>query len=187
MRSVKLVFALIAVAGLSACAPTVWDRPDTSQAQFNMDKAQCRLWAEGAVPDSDVGTINTGHFKRDLAANAAAGLVVGIAQGVAVHHKHDLCMEAKGYIARAPGATGTPQVAVNAAPPVRDMSASISRIEEGALPVSALPMPPIQPVAAALATSSPGCPNARWSGPDLAGTSVQVCNPYRASVSVGAF
>jgi hypothetical protein len=102
------------------------------------------------VPDSDVGTINTGHFKRDLAANAAAGLVVGIAQGLAVHHKQDLCMEAKGYVARAPGA---PQVAASAAPPVGDMSASVSRIEEGAPAVSARPMPAVQAVAAAPATS----------------------------------
>ena len=32
MRSIKPVFALLAVVGLSACAPTVWNRPGTQQA-----------------------------------------------------------------------------------------------------------------------------------------------------------
>jgi hypothetical protein len=178
MHSVKLVFALMAVAGLSACAPTIWDRPGTSQAEFGMDKAQCRLWAEGAVPDSDVGTINTGHFKRDLAANAAAGLVVGIAQGMAVQHKHDLCMEAKGYVARAPGAPGTPQVAANAAPPVEGVSASVSRTEEGAPMVSAPPPAPVQRAASQSYYQQASCPPGyapHWYGADLAGKPILTC------------
>jgi hypothetical protein len=137
-----------------------------------MDNAQCRLWAEGAVPDRDVDTINTGHFKRDLAANAAAGLVVGIAQGVAVHHKHDLCMEAKGYVARAPGAPGTPQVAVNAAPPAANMSASLSRNEEGAPAVAA------QQRAASQYYEQASCPpgySPHWYGADLAGKPILTC------------
>lgn len=93
----------VGMAALSGCAPTIWDRPGTTPAQFAMDNARCRLMAEGANPDFGAPTIYTGSFKGDLAANAGAGLVHGLAQGVAVSHTHDLCMQANGYVARAPG------------------------------------------------------------------------------------
>jgi hypothetical protein len=81
--------ALCILAG--GCAPTVWYRPGASQAEFGVDNARCRLLAEGANPDSGVETIRTGSFKRNLAANAAAGFLHGVAQGLAVRHTHELC------------------------------------------------------------------------------------------------
>jgi hypothetical protein len=86
--------ALCVLAG--GCAPTVWYRPETSQAQFRIDNARCQLVAEGANPDAGVGTVRTGSFRRDLAANAAAGFLHGVAQGLAVRHTQELCMQANG-------------------------------------------------------------------------------------------
>lgn len=94
----------LSLAALSACAPTVWVKPGATSAEFSMDNARCRLVAEGANPDFGSPTIYTGSLKGDLAANVGAGLLHGLAQGVAVSHTHDLCMEANGYIAVAPGA-----------------------------------------------------------------------------------
>ena len=75
MRSINPIFAALAVAGLSACAPTVWSRPGTSQAEFNMDRVRCQLMAEGANPGRDIDPVHTGPLKRDLAANAALGVL----------------------------------------------------------------------------------------------------------------
>jgi hypothetical protein len=105
--------ALCVLAG--GCAPTVWYRAETSQAQFGVDDARCRLVAEGANPDAGVKTIHTGSYRRDLAANAAAGFLHGVAQGLAVRHTQELCMQANGYVA---GAPGTPAAAAAAAAPV---------------------------------------------------------------------
>lgn len=58
------------------CAPTAWYRPDTTQAQFRVDDARCRLIAEGTNPDFSVVTIKTGSFRRELAADAAGLLHV---------------------------------------------------------------------------------------------------------------
>src|SRR5579885_1925905 len=104
---------------LCACAPTVWDRPGTTQAEFHRDNARCRLFAEGAVPDPNTGTISTGNFKQDLAANAAVGVLAGMAQGIAVQHKYDLCMQANGYTPHVAGAQPSPlpqQAAASPAP-----------------------------------------------------------------------
>jgi hypothetical protein len=95
-------------AALSGCAPTVWDRPSTTPAQFSMDDDRCWLMAEGANPDLGVPAINTGAFKRDLAANAAARFVHRVAQGPGVCHTHDLCLQANGYIAGEQGAPTAP-------------------------------------------------------------------------------
>jgi len=93
-------------------------------AEFNMDGAQCQPYAEGAVPDFGTGTISTGHFKRDLAANAAVGLIGAIAQGVAFSQKHDLCTAAKGYVARAVGA---PRVVPPVQPVIELLTETIER------------------------------------------------------------
>jgi len=57
------------------CAPTVWYRPDATQAQLSVDDARCRLITGGANPDTGVATIKTVSFRRDFAANTAAGLL----------------------------------------------------------------------------------------------------------------
>src|SRR6266446_5562954 len=83
----KTTAALALCIFAGGCAPTVWYRPETTQAQFGVDNAPCRLLAEGANPDSGVETIRTGSFRRDLALNATAGLLHGVAQGLAVRDR----------------------------------------------------------------------------------------------------
>ncbi len=95
MRKIRSCLGLVSVVALSACVATVWDRPGTTQAVLNMDNAQCQLYAEGAVPDFDPGTVSTGQIERDLAVNAAAGIIGGIVHGVAISQRHDLCMGAQ--------------------------------------------------------------------------------------------
>jgi len=179
VRATKPIFALLAIASLSACAPTVWTRPGTTQAELNMDRAQCQLVAEGANPGRDVDTIHTGHFKRDLAANAAAGIVSGIAQGIEVGHTASLCMEAKGYMPADTGAVVSappppmPAIAVQAVPQIQAASA---------VPLASEP-PSIRPaisVSAAPIAPEATCPNGRWTE-DVIGSRVRVCNAYRAS------
>lgn len=88
---------ILAMAGLAACARVTWDRPGTTQDEFAMDRAQCQLLAEAANPDPGVETIDTGKLGRDIAENAAAGIVHGIVQGAALGHTFALCMQARGY------------------------------------------------------------------------------------------
>jgi hypothetical protein len=178
MRSINPIFAALAVAGLSACAPTVWSRPGTSQAEFNMDRARCQLMAEGANPGRDIDPVHTGHLKRDLAANAALGVLSGIAQGAAVSHTFSLCMQAKGYMpgemaSAAPTPATIPAAAAQSMPPVQ--SASIAPVPLGS--------PPVRPVAAVTAApmpAAPACTNGELKE-DLIGRPVPVCNAYRAS------
>lgn len=95
MRNGLLILA--AAAALAACARVTWDRPGTTQDEFAMDRAQCQLLAEAANPDPGVETIDTGKLGRDIAENAAAGIVHGIVQGAAEGHTFALCMQARGY------------------------------------------------------------------------------------------
>lgn len=143
-----LMNAKIVVAGvtaglmLSGCAPTIWDRWETTAAQFSMDNARCRLMAEGANPDFGSPAVHTGSFKRDLAANAALGIVEGIAQGLAVRHTYELCMQANGYVARAPGAASPVSVAAAAGatvPPISAAAAAPTAAAPTPLPVVAAP------------------------------------------------
>jgi hypothetical protein len=104
-----------ALAALSGCAPTVWVKPGATSAEFSMDDARCQLLAEGANPDFGAPTIYTGSVRGDVAANIGVGLLHGLAQGVAVSHTRDLCMQASGYVATAPGAVQTPSAPVQEA------------------------------------------------------------------------
>jgi hypothetical protein len=124
-RSFRRAGLVIALLALSACAPTVWDRPGTTQAEFSVNNAQCRLMAEGANPDTNTGVIHTGSFKRDLAVNVAAGLAQGLVQGLAIRHTYDLCMKANGYVEHASGAV-----------------ASSSPLQMSVLPATPMQMPP---------------------------------------------
>src|SRR5712691_2012248 len=174
MRTLRSCLGLVFMVALSACIATVWDRPGMTPAEFNMDSAQCQLYGEGAVQDFDTGTISTGHFKRDLAANAAVGLIGAIAQGVGVSQKHDLRMAAKGYVARAVGA---PPVV----PPVQPAYAGVKTVTVGAgpLPISA-PQVPNGPVTLrafgppAAAVCPPGF-NPRWTNTDIGKTPIMFC------------
>jgi hypothetical protein len=89
---VKSFLLLAAIASLPACAPTVWDRPGTTPAEFSADVEQCQLSAVDA--------------KQNVATNEAADLSGGIVRNAAVSHTDDSCMKSKGYVA---SASGTPR------------------------------------------------------------------------------
>jgi hypothetical protein len=116
----------VTLVALSGCAPTIWDRPGTTQAAFNMDNARCRLMAEGANPAPDTDPIYTGNFKRDLAINAGAGLAEGLVQGLAIRHTYNLCMQANGYVERA--TTGAQTLPPSSPPQTSAVLASQTRM-----------------------------------------------------------
>lgn len=137
--SVSAYLALgIGAAALAGCAPTVWVRPDTTPEQFSMDRAHCQLMAEGTNPDLGAPTVNTGSFKRDLAANVGLGLVHGLAQGMAVNHTFELCMQANGYSSGGPAdvqvAGPPPQVAHSPPPTPAANATAIGAIAAAPLP-----------------------------------------------------
>jgi hypothetical protein len=150
----KAVFMKVALAGLSlgvgliacGCAPTVWDRPGTTPAEFSMDRAQCQLLAEGANPDPGVEPIYTGKVGTDIAANIGVGILHGIVQGAAVGHTFSLCMQAKGYVEVAPSAASGPPatapVAAVPSPPVPLTSTSVTSL----MPTPAVAPPPPIPM-----------------------------------------
>jgi hypothetical protein len=115
----KLCAIAAACFALGACAPTVWERPGTTPLQFSMDSARCEMMAEGTTPDADVGTVRTGKFGRDLAINAALGIVGGLAHAGAVNQKFALCMQANGYAGH-PAGTAPAPMAFGAAAPLPD-------------------------------------------------------------------
>lgn len=95
------VAALIACVGISACAPTIWDKPGGSQAEFNQDSARCRLFARG---------MNSGDFYAEGSPGFVASAAVGNAIGTAVNQQatyHD-CMMAVGYSPRSPASSESP-------------------------------------------------------------------------------
>jgi hypothetical protein len=128
----------IGLVALSGCAPTVWMKPVVTPAEFTMDSAHCQLLAEGENPDLGAPTIYTGSVRGDVAANLGAGLLHGLAQGLAVSHTHDLCMEASGYVGVAPGAVQTPP------PPTHVASTE---------PIAYPPIPTFGPAAASTSAS----------------------------------
>ncbi len=149
MRIVKFCLASASLLALSACAPTVWDRPGTTEAQFSMDSARCRIMAEGATPGVDPGTVSTGNVRRDLAANAAIGIFAGLAQAAEIQHKFNLCMQANGYIPRQPGAQ--PPAIAASAPPIPlvppGLAAAPPPPAQAASPAAQATLPPQTPVA----------------------------------------
>src|SRR5579863_6872182 len=115
--SKRLVIGLGLPLGLAACAPMmVWEKPGATPADFTQQSAQCQLTAEGMNPDQGVEPIYTGKVGRDIAVNAAAGLLHGIAQGAAVHRTYTLCMEAAGYVGHPAGEGAAPMVAATPVP-----------------------------------------------------------------------
>jgi hypothetical protein len=144
----------LALVALSGCAPTVWVKPGATSAEFSMDDARCQLLAEGANPDLGAPTIYTGSVRGDVAANIGVGLLHGLAQGVAVSRTRDLCMQAGGYVAVAPGSDQTaalPIQAASAAPIARETQAAYPPTPTAGLAaasMSASPMP-VAPVRSA--------------------------------------
>jgi hypothetical protein len=82
---------------LGACAPTIWDKPDATQTDFNRDSARCRLLARG---------MNPGDFYAQGSASFVAGAALGNAIGTAANQTATYrdCMMAVGYTPRASGA-----------------------------------------------------------------------------------
>jgi hypothetical protein len=86
--------ALVACVALFGCAPTIWDKPGATQADFNTDSARCRILARG---------MNSGDFYAEGSPKFVAAATVGNAIGTALNRQetfHD-CMMAVGYTPRA--------------------------------------------------------------------------------------
>jgi hypothetical protein len=79
----------------TGCAPTIWDKPGGTQAQFNQESARCQLVAQG---------MNSGDFyaqgSQSFVAGAALGNAIGTAIGTAATYRN--CMMATGYTPRDP-------------------------------------------------------------------------------------
>jgi hypothetical protein len=90
---------------LGACAPTIWDKPGATQADFNQDSARCRLLARG---------MNPGDFYAQGSPSFVAGATLGNALGTAANQvaTYRDCMMALGYTPEERGA-----VTGEAAPP----------------------------------------------------------------------
>ncbi|MBV9583848.1 MAG: DUF4189 domain-containing protein [Alphaproteobacteria bacterium] len=92
MRS-KFVAILACAGAMAACAPTIWDKPGATQAEFNRDSGRCRLLARG---------MNSGDFYAEGSPKFVAAAAVGNAVGPAINQQetyHD-CMMAVGYSPR---------------------------------------------------------------------------------------
>ena len=83
---------------LGACAPTIWDKPGATQADFNQDSARCRLLARG---------MNPGDFYAQGSTSFVAGAALGNAIGTAANQgaTYRDCMLAIGYTPQASGDT----------------------------------------------------------------------------------
>jgi hypothetical protein len=82
---------------LGACAPTIWDKPGATQADFNQDGARCRLLARG---------MNPGDFYAQGSPSFVAGAALGNALGTAANQvaTYRDCMMALGYTPQEGGA-----------------------------------------------------------------------------------
>src|SRR6266849_1209633 len=75
---------------VGACAPTVWEKPGASQADFMRDSARCRLLARG---------MNSGDFYAEGSPKFVAAATLGNAIGTAINQQGTYrdCMMAVGY------------------------------------------------------------------------------------------
>jgi len=89
-HSTIMCAALVASLAVVGCAPTVWNKPGITQAQFNQDNARCRLVARG---------MNSGSFYTEGKPAFVAGAALGNAIGTAVNTAatYNDCMMADGY------------------------------------------------------------------------------------------
>jgi len=83
---------LAASVALLGCALPTWTRPDTTQADFDRDAAQCKYEAVAAT--SGYGT---GPTARSTSGAFSQGLGEGIAAGMKQGELIRLCMMARGY------------------------------------------------------------------------------------------
>jgi hypothetical protein len=156
MTKARALLALgLGLTALCSCAPIVWVRPNTSPAEFAMDDARCRLMAEDATPNPGHPIIYTGKPRRDVGLNILADLAYGIDQAAAFQHKHDLCMQAEGYVAYPAGAPA-PVLTAEPAPgaPVQLTPAAYTSVASG----PASPETATQPAAPLPAPSTVAAP-----------------------------
>jgi len=122
---------------LSSCAPTVWDKPGATPAEFNQDDGRCRLLARG---------MNSGTFyaqgSQQFVMQAAMGNAIGTAVATAGTYRD--CMKAAGYMPRSADAGRYGAVAFDRATGHRGVAVDLTTQSEAEVQ--------------ALATcSSPGC------------------------------
>lgn len=84
----KPLLLLLTIALLSACAPMVWVRPDTTPAQVQSDGAECRISAYGKYPEKEV--LITHNDKREPSTFQDSNDTLRDAEA-------SYCMRAKGY------------------------------------------------------------------------------------------
>jgi hypothetical protein len=87
--------ALCVLAG--GCAPTVWSRPETTQAQSGVDNARCRLASKALNPDDGFSA------RGGVAFVIGATVLHGIGRAAVRESDFNDCMKANGYAASAPG------------------------------------------------------------------------------------
>jgi hypothetical protein len=85
--------ALIVSLALSGCTPIVWNRPQTTAAEFDADRARCQLIAKGVTPD--IGPVTPVY---SYATAAGTGIADGIVLGIERAENFSLCMQANGYV-----------------------------------------------------------------------------------------
>jgi hypothetical protein len=140
------------------CVPTVWSRPETTQAQFGVDNARCRLTSKALNPDD-------GFSARGSAAFVIGATVLhGIGRAAVRQSDFNDCMQANGYVA---GAPGTPAAAAAPVP-------LVPAVYSG----------PPTPSTAPIATASPVPPIIPLPAPDV-DEGTMVTNRYHPSWTVG--
>src|SRR5437762_12966528 len=86
--------ALVAVITGCAIQPTyMWVRPNTSQAEFEADRARCLYEAEAAVATYG----SSAPTQRTLGGSSAQGLSLGYGKAMESNNLGVLCMKARGY------------------------------------------------------------------------------------------
>jgi hypothetical protein len=101
---------ILAAVSLAGCAPVVWDKPGGTQSEFNVDQAQCQLFAK---------TGQGGWFAAG-SPSFVAGAALGnsIAAGANMRENYKLCMETKGYTGRGKAYSEGDSAFQNSAPDV---------------------------------------------------------------------
>lgn len=97
----KKLIVLVAGLSIAGCAPTIWDKPGGTQAEFNQENARCRLVARG---------MNSGDFYAQGSPGFVAGATIGNAIGTAINTAATYrdCMMAIGYTPRGASETAEP-------------------------------------------------------------------------------
>src|SRR5207249_110616 len=96
MRTVVCATMLAALAGCAAQPTYMWVRADTTQGQFNQDRAQCIYEAEAAVATYG----SSAPTPRTMGGAIGQGIGIGIGKAMEGNRLAVLCMQAHGYAQR---------------------------------------------------------------------------------------